>query len=248
MRRLSKSPKRRLWDRCTHCFVGGVVISATIVGDHKLKTGHISRETDWGCTQRTGSNHEYAQTVPNMCKMWENRRCYRSTPSLFTMPYQLVLFKLYQQEHWGEHKILCEAIRELETLNQSSAKGEGELKISAPAHLTPRQHSKLTKLIGRRYILSCLLQGKKVHAPWDTAARPCIISKSWKDAYLHDVPVRDISELLGERELDLQVANGTAFLYDRWIEVQFQLLGEYGQSEPITLPILVSRQDNQEYR
>ena len=33
------------------------------------------------------------------------------------------------------------------------------------------------------------------------------------------------SELLGERELDLQVANGTAFLYDSWIEVEFQLLG-----------------------
>ena len=63
------------------------------------------------------------------------------------------------------------------------------------------------------------------------------------------MPVEDISELLGERQLDLQVVNGTAFLYDRWIElVQFQLLGEYGQSETITLPILVSRQDNQEYR
>ena len=157
------------------------------------------------------------------------------------MPSQLVLFKLCQQEHWGEHKILWEAIRELETLNQSSAKGEGELKISAPAHLTPRQHSKLTKLERRRYIVSCLLQGKKVDAPWDTAAQPCIISKSWKDAYLHEVPVRDITELLREREPDLQVANGTAFLYDRWIEVQFQLLGEYGQSEAITLPILMSR-------
>ena len=60
------------------------------------------------------------------------------------------------------------------------------------------------------------------------------------------MPVRDISELLGERELDLHVANGNAFLYDRWIAVQFQLLGEYGQSEPITLPITVSKQDNQE--
>ena len=37
--------------------------------------------------------------------------------------------------------------------------------------------------------------------------------------------------------MDLQVANGTAFLYDGWIEVAFQLLGEYGQSEPITVPI-----------
>ena len=51
------------------------------------------------------------------------------------------------------------------------------------------------------------------------------------------MPERDKSELLGEHELDLQVANGTAFLYDGWIEVAFQLLGEYGQSEPITVPI-----------
>ena len=135
----------------------------------------------------------------------------------------------------------------METLNQSSGKGEEDLKISVPVHLTPRQHSKLTKLEGRRYIVSCLLEGKKVDALWDTGAQVSIISKSWNDAYLPDVLVRDISELLGERELDLQVANGTAFLYDSRIEVEFQLLGKYGQSEPITIPILVGRQDNQGY-
>ena len=101
-------------------------------------------------------------------------------------------------------------------------------------------------MVGRSYIVSFLLQGKKVDASWDTGAQACIISKSWKDAYLPDVPVRDISGLLGERELGLQVANGTAFFYDRWIEVQFQLLGEYGHSKPITVPIPVGRQDNQE--
>ena len=36
-------------------------------------------------------------------------------------------------------------------------------------------------------------------------------------------------------------------MYDGWIEVESQLLGEYGQSEPTTVPILVGRQDNQEY-
>ena len=105
-----------------------------------------------------------------------------------------------------EHKILCVAIREMETLNQSSAKGEEELKMSFPAHLTPRQHSKLTKLVGRRCIVSCLLQGKKVDALWDTGAEVYIISKSWMDAYLPDVPVRDMrEELLRERELDLRL-------------------------------------------
>ena len=86
----------------------------------------------------TGSNPKYSETVQNMCKVWENRRCYRSIPSLFTMPCQLVLFKIVQQEHWGDHKILCEAVREMETLSQSSTKGEKEFKMSFPAHLTPR--------------------------------------------------------------------------------------------------------------
>ena len=46
--------------------------------------------------------------------------------------------KLCQPEHWGENKILCEAIREMETPSQWSVKGEEDLKISVPAHLTPR--------------------------------------------------------------------------------------------------------------
>ena len=135
----------------------------------------------------------------------------------------------------------------METPNQSSAKGEEELIMSFPAHLTPPQHSKLTKLVRRRCIVSCLLQGKKVDALWDTGAQVCIISKSRKDTYLPDVPERDKSELLGEHELDLKVANGSALLYDGWIEVEFQLVGEYGQSEPTTVPFLVGRQDNQAY-
>ena len=61
------------------------------------------------------------------------------------------------------------------------------------------------------------------------------------------MPERDKSELLGEHELDLKVANGSKLLYDGRIEVEFQLVGEYGQSEPITVSILVGRQDNQEY-
>ena len=38
----------------------------------------------------------------------------------------------------GDLKILREAITKMETLNQSSSKGEEELKMSFPAHLTPR--------------------------------------------------------------------------------------------------------------
>ena len=63
-----RNEERARLRECTDClrerFRDRLVISATIVRDHKLKiTGHISREKDWGCTHRTGSNPEYAETV-----------------------------------------------------------------------------------------------------------------------------------------------------------------------------------------
>ena len=85
--------------------------------------------------------------------------------------------KSCQQEHWREYKILCEARREMETPKQSSTKGKEELIMSFPAHLTPPQHLKLTKLVRRRCIVSCLLKGKKVDALWDMGAQVRIILK-----------------------------------------------------------------------
>ena len=64
---------------------------------------------------------------------------------------------------------------------------------------------------------------------------------------LPNEPVRDISELLGEDGLNLQAVNGTKIAYDGWIEVEFQLVGEDGYSEPLTVPILIGSEDNQEY-
>ena len=125
--------------------------------------------------------------------------------------------------------------------------GGEALKTSFPSHLTPRQRSKLTKLVGRKCIVSCLVQGKKVNALWDTGAQVCVASKCWKEVNLPNEPVRDIIELLGEEDLSLQAANGTKIEYDGWIEVEFQLAGEDGSSEPLTVPILIGSQDNQEH-
>ncbi|KAL9967048.1 hypothetical protein ACROYT_G025206 [Oculina patagonica] len=121
------------------------------------------------------------------------------------------------------------------------------MKTSFPSHLTPRQRSKLTKLVGRKCVVSCLVQGRKVDALWDTGAQVCVVSKYWKEINLPDEPVRDISELLGEDELNLQAVNGTKIAYDGWIEVEFQLAGEVGYSEPLTVPILIGNENNQEY-
>ena len=149
-----------------------------------------------------------------------------------------------QREHWEKHKKLCQAISEVELRERASVE---TLKTSFSSHLTPRQRSKLTKLVGRKCVVSCLIQGEKVNALWDTGAQVCVVSKHWKEINLPNEPVRDISELLGEDGLNLQAVNGTKIAYDGWIEVEFQLVGEDGYSEPLTVPILIGSEDNQEY-
>ena len=183
-----------------------MVISATIAGDHEPKLGIFPGK-------QTGITPLEQEVTPNMQKQSRTRvKCGRiesvTGRNVCCSQYHASWYcsKLCQQEHWGEYKILCEALREMETPNQSSAKGEEELIMSSPAHLTPPTHSKLTKLVRRRCIVSCLLQGKKVDVLWDTGAQVYIISKSRKETYLPDLPERDKSELLGERELDLKVA------------------------------------------
>ena len=147
--------------------------------------------------------------------------------------------------YWGEHKKLCQAIRDVES--RQSRESVDQMKTSFPFHLTPRQRTKLTKLVGRRCMVSCVLQGQKVDALWDTGAQVRVMSKRWEEIHLLGELERDVSELLEGEELNLQAANGTEISYDGWVEVDFQLAGDVEQSEPLKVPILVGSQDNQEY-
>ena len=86
----------------------------------------------------------------------------------------------------------------------------------------------LTKSKGRKCVISCTIQGKKVNALWDTGTQICVMTKYWKEVNLPNEPVTDITESLGEDGLNLQAVNGTKIAHDGWIEVEFQLAGEDG--------------------
>ncbi|KAL9983191.1 hypothetical protein ACROYT_G005328 [Oculina patagonica] len=132
-------------------------------------------------------------------------------------------------------------VAQLATHDDSHASIEGK---------TPEKPPKVNLLTEVRELkaeLAAIRKGKKVDALWDTGAQVCVVSKYWKEINLPNEPVRDISELLGEDELNLQAVNGTKIAYDGWIKVEFQLSGEDGYSEPLTVPILIGNEDNQEY-
>ena len=53
--------------------------------------------------------------------------------------------------------------------------------------------------------------------------------------------VRPLSELLGDRELDLTAANGEPIPYDGWVELTFNLPGNDDPNLAIRVPFLVSQ-------
>ena len=47
------------------------------------------------------------------------------------------------------------------------------------SHLTPKQHTKITNLVGNRCTVNCQLGGKTAQALWDTGAQVSLVSKQF---------------------------------------------------------------------
>ncbi len=100
-----------------------------------------------------------------------------------------------QEFHWAEHRVLCDAITELSKKDPKPTEDDGQY----IAHLSPRDHAKLIKLVGRKCTVSCLLNGKAVKCLWDTGAQVSILS----EAALKDISpkeqVQELSVLIDEK-------------------------------------------------
>ena len=120
-----------------------------------------------------------------------------------------------QKSHWKEHKPLCSAIKFLCAQNKKDDVTDSGTYVS---HLTPRQHATVTKLVGRRCTVRCLLNSVDSEALWNTGAHVSILSKDCIAKNLSSTKSRSLKELLEHKgRLDLRVANGTEIPYEGWI-------------------------------
>ena len=145
--------------------------------------------------------------------------------------------KACQHRHWGEHKVLCKAISHL-TGQVTAANGGNEGVYLS--HLSPKEHTTVVQLVGRKCMVNCKLNGQETEALWDTGAQVSIISWDWVQNNLQECTVQPVEKLLGVTQLDLKAANGTDLPYMGWIDVDFKLAGknhEYG----VNVPFLVSK-------
>ena len=119
------------------------------------------------------------------------------------------------------------------------------LKTALPCHLTPKQQAGLTRLLGRRRIVRCNIQGRETEALWDTGSQVCVISRAWKQANLPFKKLRSVDELLQEgKELSLEAINGTDIPFDGWIEVTLRLVGDDADADEHLVPVLVGQQEH----
>ena len=146
-------------------------------------------------------------------------------------------FSACQRKHWDEHKTLC---NELSNLHEQKLRENFVDDGVYACHLSPRETAVITRLVGGKCTVQCLLNGMKTTALWDTGAQVSIVSSAWLQEHLPKAKIQGVEELLGVNELELKAANGTALPYCGWTEIDFSLLGtnsDYG----LKIPFLVSK-------
>ena len=138
------------------------------------------------------------------------------------------------------------AIQEFEK-KKAVEDADDDLNTTFPCHTTPRQQAGLTKLVRRRCMVKCLIQGKEVEALWDTGSQVCVVSRKWQQTHLPLEVLRNVEELLGAGEgLILEAMNATDIPFDGLIEVRFKLAGDDTTADELRVPVLVEQKE-QEY-
>ncbi len=103
----------------------------------------------------------------------------------------------------------------------------------------------MTSLAGRQCLVECFLHGHQIQALWDTGSQVCVICELWKQEYLPEVPLRDVSDILeSPNTLNLVVANGIDMPYIGYVEVTFSLPSQTPHHTELVIPILVASGQN----
>ena len=66
-----------------------------------------------------------------------------------------------QENHWKEHKTLCQAIT---TLADQNYRQDRERSQTFASHLSPKEQAQVIRLFGRKCIVKCLLNGVETEA------------------------------------------------------------------------------------
>lgn len=109
----------------------------------------------------------------------------------------------------------------------------------SPLSLPTQTSRRLAKFVGAKALARCDLNGLTVDALLDTGAQVSMIDRSWKKKYLPDAPVRPLSEIFDDEELEIQAVNGGVLPFDGWVLIAVSFSGNCTLSQSIMVPFLI---------
>ena len=99
---------------------------------------------------------------------------------------------------------------------------------------------KMVKLVGRKPMLKCKIDGKVMRLLWDTGSMVSIAGRRWVKKNFPNKKIYSVSEFLEDHDLNLYAANKTKINLEGVILVEF---GVDGVDEGFLVPIVVSGED-----
>ena len=120
------------------------------------------------------------------------------------------------------------------------------IKTSFQSHLSPKEESKVIKLIGSKCLVSCSLNDISTEALLDSGDQVSAISESWSKNNF-DIPIRPISDIVGSEVIDLKAADGSEIPYFGFVELDMKLTSTdiSNSIETLSVPFLVTGTDQE---
>lgn len=104
-----------------------------------------------------------------------------------------------------------------------------------------RQANRVAKLIGKRCMLTCYLDGVKTDMLLDSGVQVTVLGKDWLEKHLPDVNVQSLEDLLPDDPLRITAANGTDVPFEGWAEIPVEIKSAKHGQVAIQVPTLVSQ-------
>ena len=101
---------------------------------------------------------------------------------------------------------------------------------------------KVSKLVGRKCLISCKLNGVELTALFDTGAQVSIISLKQLRKHFPSVEIQDIKDLLESTvDLELTTANSAKLSCSDWVKTDFELINSgVNLTNALEVPMLVT--------
>ena len=140
-----------------------------------------------------------------------------------------------RNSHSAEHATLCQAIQDLEVLEQN--KRVFSVRESSQVNMKVNMKNRLVRLIGEKPMVNCTLNGEECCGLWDTGSMVSLLNKDWFKETFPEENVLSVSEFLEGDNLNLCAANNTKVEVEGVAVVAFG----FGEKFKVNVPFLITK-------